>query len=165
MVHIQIDAFADSIVENIRNPEACDCDHVNATLQVPSSNTLTGTQGLTFHYCAKLMMLLLRRAHSMLHQPVDEHAFAAAVSSAVAEFAEPFPEELVHCYPHYLLHGICKPTVDEVANTILNNARVIHETLTKRVSFKESQLIFLHSHLHHPQYLKYLIFFFFYVNI
>jgi hypothetical protein len=88
--------------------------------------------GIRFGGNTGLVMQLLKRAYDGLAVKPDVKEFSQSMTSAMQYFAKLFKEEDrdAHlCYPHFLLHGINKPSLEEAVDKFRNNARIIHETI------------------------------------
>lgn len=82
-------------------------------------------------------MQLFERAYQALEDGTEIENFADSVAKAMARFAEPFPDDENNmCYPHFLLHGIARPTLDEVVARVDTSSRIIQETLAQRDHIK-----------------------------
>jgi len=86
--------------------------------------------GIRFGYTTVLVMQLIDRAYNGLADRCNIRKYGEAVAEAMQNFARPFPDEQSElCYPHFLLHGLVQPTLEEVIDKIDSNGRIIHETL------------------------------------
>ncbi|MBW2974571.1 hypothetical protein KY366_02540 [Candidatus Woesearchaeota archaeon] len=158
MVNIDVDGFAEKVEEYHHEPDRpqewfylpgrlnlddrsiesklCSPFEVNIKLGGGSYPFIERT-GISFDYTIKLVMLLLERAYRGLLDGSCISDYAKAVAEAMKNFAEPFPDEQsTRCYPHFLLHGIALPTMEEVICKIYSNSRIIHETLKTREGIK-----------------------------
>lgn len=87
---------------------------------------------LRFGHNSCLVLKLLNRAYDLASSKGEFQEFSERTAQAIQKFAEPFPEEDNLAYPHFLLHGLEKPTVDDIISKIEHNGRIIHETIPRR---------------------------------
>lgn len=149
MVSINKSGFASKIEEYCRDPNKPenwflevtarpDADTVYSTLCVPTGKVAPESStffprlemhGIAFGYNTELVMKLINRAYNNLSEDCDLTDYSKAVAESMQGFAEPFPDgEETLCYPHFLLHGLVQPTLEQVLNKIDSNSRIIHET-------------------------------------
>jgi hypothetical protein len=96
-------------------------------------------RGLTFGEHIDLVMILIRYGYQGLCDQTSVGEYAKAMAEAMQDFADPFVDGDDYCfaYPHFLLHGLRKKTLNGVIAQVRNNGRVIHETLAVRQGFLE----------------------------
>ena len=150
MTRIRQTAFSHRIEEYLRNAGSFDQQKCNSSLyklvtQQKDKTSPAGTpeeggkviRGLTFSDHISLVMLLIERAYRGLREETDTGTFARAVAKALQTYAEPIADGDYACfpYPHFLLHGLEKPTTDAVVLQLEKNGRIIHETLACRARF------------------------------
>lgn len=105
-------------------------------LEFPNPDNNKG-RGITMCYGDPEGIAAITRAYDSLTEEQDINVFGLAVAEAIDQFASFFPEgEHNLCYPHFLLHGIARPTLTEVVEQIRNNARIIIGTLSVRDSIR-----------------------------
>lgn len=149
MVKINQAAFADQISAYIKNTATFDEKKVEATLNLPFTETLklnngeTFTrdvhQGIRFGHNTQLVMDLLAQAYRALRVKSNAVVYSQVIANAIQRFAEAFPSGDNLCYPHFLLHGIKRPTLDEIVQKIDENSRIIYETTTVRQDIIKKQ--------------------------
>lgn len=160
MVRIDVKGFADKIKEYHEDPQkpdkwfyppitkfTVDDDSVESRLCIPFEErkifdgepySSVNRRGITFDYTMQLAMQLIERAYNRLTDGSYIQDYAKAVAKAMQRFARPFPkDEVTMCYPHFLLHGIAQPTLEEVADKINTSGRIIHETLSAGDKLRE----------------------------
>ena len=134
MATIAVPEFADKIEEYLETPDKFDEKSIEATLNSVDPDDRHGARiGIRFDYTIELVMKLLARAYHTLNDGTSLRVFSQETAEAMQNFARPFPEkEDIMCYPHFLMHGIAKPTLEAVVRKINENSRIIHATLKVR---------------------------------
>ncbi|MBU1111285.1 MAG: hypothetical protein KJ896_00775 [Nanoarchaeota archaeon] len=142
MVKINTQRFADKVEEYLidsNKPEewfklnewTANDSSVSGTLCLKSGTGILNREsiGIRFGYNTLLVMQLFRRAYEHLEESVSPKEYANATAQAMERFAEPFPEDANElCYPHFLLHGLIQPSLEDVVQRFDTNSRIIHET-------------------------------------
>ncbi len=133
MVVINETGFAEKIEEYLKSPEKFNQEAVVDTLDpIDQQSKWNKRKGITFGHNTKLVMQLLARSYSSLPKETDQSYFSQEVAKAVQHFAHPFPNQDNLCYPHFLFHGLVKPSLEDVVDKLRNNSRIIHETLKEK---------------------------------
>lgn len=150
MTKIRQTAFSHRIEEYLHNAETFDQQrfdsslhtlvtqqrHKAAAMDTPAE-TVKVIHGLSFSDHIGLVMILIDRAYRGLKTRPDVKTFASAIAKAMQTYAEPLIDGDYACfpYPYFLLHGLEKATTSEVVSQLVENGRVIHETLAARTQF------------------------------
>ena len=96
-------------------------------LSTDSSVTYPDRPAITFGHNSLLVANVLLHAYRRLTEEVSTNKFASEMADAICNFAQQFPHGEL-CYPHFLLHGVAKPTLEGVVSKIDSNSRIIRET-------------------------------------
>lgn len=150
MTQIRQKAFSNRIEEYLDDSASFDEKRFDSSLyhvvrqnreRITAAGTSTRVvkvlQGLCFSEHIDLVMLLLDHAYRSLHDHTGRAAYARAISRALQSYAEPLADGALACfpYPHFLLHGLDRSTIEEVCGKLVSNGRIIHETLDARPRF------------------------------
>ncbi len=141
MTRIRQKAFANRIEEYVADSTAFRQRRFDSSLFCVDPHGAAGggplMRGLCFGYHIGLVMFLLGRSFEGLRDKTRPRAFAVAVAGAMQDFAEPFADGDLNCfpYPHFLLHNLEQPTLAAVLAQFETNSRVLHETLAERSDF------------------------------
>jgi hypothetical protein len=150
VTRIRQTAFSHRIEEYLHNAGCFDQQKFNSSLykvvaRQRDKTSPTGTpeeggkvmRGLNFSDHIGLVMMLIERAYRSLREQTETRMFARAVAKALQTYAYPIIDGDYACfpYPYFLLHGLEKPTTEEVVRKMEENGRIIHETLACRARF------------------------------
>jgi len=130
MATIDQEGFAEKVRQYMAHPEMYGPEAAGMFVDL----SLQENGGISFGGNTKCAMELIRRAYSYLQDGTDISIYSKAVAGAMQHFAEPLLlRSLV--WPHFLLHGIERESLDGVINKIQDNSRIIHETIERQFTF------------------------------
>ena len=150
MTKIRQRAFANRIEEYLLHPALFEQRRYDSSLytvvrQVPGAvscgdphgRAVKIMQGLSFAEHIELVMILLSHAYEGLEDETDIRNFSQAVSGALQSFAGPLEDGHLNCFldPSFLLHGLRQVKLGAIVARLMENGRVIHETLAERNGF------------------------------
>ena len=137
MVEINIEGFARKLIEYHHKPDdsyensMAIVEAMRATPLVPFKDNPC----LRLGHNSALVLKLLDRAYTLASSKQDFSEFSRRAGDAIQKFAAPFPNEDNLAYPHFLLHGLEQPTVEDIISKIEHNGRIMHETIPLRPTF------------------------------